>query len=91
VTALSDGSLWTLKFNDHKERFVHLFPARSSPHTFRVRSNTLKSAILYLILLGNDYVTEEGLNRARALMGLSPVKEVAETEAVTQMIEVLRS
>jgi hypothetical protein len=72
-------------------RFVHIFPARLSPHTFRVKSNTIKSAILYLILIGKDYVTEEDLNKARALTGLSPVKEVEDTEAVIEMIEVLRS
>jgi len=91
VTTISDGSQWTLKFHDSEKRFVHIFPARQSPHTFRVKSNTLKSAILYLVLIGKDFVTEDDLNRARALTGLSPVKEVADTEAVTEMIEMLRS
>jgi hypothetical protein len=35
-------------------------------------------------------VTEEDLNSARALIGLSPIKEVADTEAITEMIEILR-
>ncbi len=91
VTELSDGSIWTLKFHDNDKRFVHIFPARLSSLTFRVKSNTLKSAILYLILIGKDYVTGKDLNKARALMGLSPVKNLADTEAVTEMIEVLRS
>ena len=91
ITTISDGSQWTLKFHDSEKRFVHIFPARQSPHTFRVKSNTLKSAILYLVLIGKDFVTEDDLNRARALTGLSPVKEVADTEAVTEMIEILRS
>lgn len=91
VTSISDGSIWTLKFNEDKKRFVHLFPARSGPYTFRVKANTLKSAILYLVLIGKDYVTEEDLNKARALMGLPPVKVITDTEAVTEMIEVLRS
>ena len=57
IILLSDGSQWTLKFKDNKFRFVHLFPARNSKFTFRVKSNTLKSALLYLILIGKDYIT----------------------------------
>jgi len=91
IISLSDGSQWVLKYYDHEKRYVHIFPARSSPHTFRIKSNTLKSAILYVIHIGKDFITEDDLNRARALAGLSPVKEVADTEAVAEMIEVLRS
>jgi len=88
---LSDNSNWTLKYHESENRYVHLFPARSSPHTFRVKANTLKSAILYIIIYGKDYVTEEDLNRARALVNLSPIREVAETEAISEMIEILRN
>jgi hypothetical protein len=51
----------------------------------------LKSAILYVIFIGKDFVNEDDLNTARALAGLSPVKEVADTEAVMEMIEILRT
>jgi hypothetical protein len=88
---LSDSSQWTLKYHNSESRHVHIFPARSSPHSFRVKANTLKSAVLYIILIGKDYVTEDDLNTARALAGLSPVKEVSDAEAVTEMIEILRS
>jgi len=91
ITSLSDSSQWTLKYHDNKTRFVHVFPARLSPHTFRIKANTLKSAILYLVLIGKDYVSEDDLNKARALAGLSPIREVADAEAVTEMIEILRN
>jgi hypothetical protein len=91
VAVLSDYSQWILKYRNSTTRFVHIFPARSSPHTFRVKANTLKSAILYLSLEGKDFVTENDVNRARALAGLSPVKDIAETEAISEMIEILRS
>jgi DNA-binding ferritin-like protein (Dps family) len=90
IVTLSDASQWMLKYYNHDTRFVHIFPARSSPHSFRVKANTLKSAILYIIIFGKDYVSDEDLNAARALMGLPPVKEVADAEAVTEMIEILR-
>lgn len=90
IISLSDSSQWTLKYHKSDTRYVHIFPARSSPHSFRVKANTLKSAILYIIIIGKDYVTEDDLNTARAQAGLSPVKEVADAEAVTEMIEILR-
>ncbi len=90
IISLSDTSNWILKYNDNEKRYVHIFPARLSPFTFRIKSNTLRSAILYLILAGKDYVTRDDLNRARAMAGLPPVKDVAETEAVTEMIDILR-
>lgn len=90
IVSFSDTSQWTMKYYENEKRYVHIFPARSSPFTFRVKANTLKSAILYLIISGKDYVTEDDLNRARAMTGLSPVKDVAETEAVTEMIDIIR-
>src|SRR5664279_93390 len=49
ITTLSDGSQWTLKYHNDHQRFIHLFPARNSPYTFRVKANTLKSALIYNI------------------------------------------
>ena len=88
---LSDRSVWTLKYHSDEKRFVHLFPARLSPHSFRVKANTLKSAILYYILIGKDFISCDDLNRARKYLGLSPVKDTAEAEAITEMIEILRN
>jgi hypothetical protein len=91
IIPLSDNSRWTLKYHGSDSRYVHIFPARSSPHSFRIKANTIKSAILYIIIIGKDFVSEDDLNAARALAGLSPVKEVADAEAVTEMIEILRN
>lgn len=91
IISLSDGSQWTLKYYDNNLRFVHIFPARGSRHTFRVKSNTLKSALLYYILIGKDFITGDDLNRVRPLLGLSPIKDPVDTEAITEMIEILRN
>ena len=90
IITLSDTSQWTLKYHNHETRYIHIFPARSSPHSFRIKANTLKSAILYIIIFGKDYVSDDDLNAARALAGLSPVRETADAEAVMEMIEILR-
>jgi hypothetical protein len=88
---LYDDSQWVLKYFENEIRYVHSFPSRYSPHSFRIKANTLKSAILYIIFIGKDYVTEYSLNLARAESGLSPVKDVFDTEAITEMIEILRA
>jgi hypothetical protein len=90
IISLSDSSQWTLKYYENETRYVHLFPARHSPHSFRVKSNTLKSAILYQIFIGKDLITENDLNKARAVAGLSPLKDLVDAEAITEMIEILR-
>ena len=90
IISISDGSQWTLKYHDNQVRFVHVFPARNSQCGFRVKSNTLKSAMIYYILIGKDLVTGKDLNRVRPLLGLSPVKDTIDTEAILEMIEILR-
>ena len=91
IIMLSDGSEWTLKYRNNSLRFVHIFPARGSRYSFRIKSNTLKSALLYYIKIGKDYITGDDLNSVRPLLGLSPVKDPIDTEAITEMIEILRN
>jgi len=90
IISLSDSSQWILKYHDDRTRYVHLFPVRKSPHSFRIKASTLKSAILYYIITGKDFISREDLNKARELLELSPVKNSAETNAITKMIEILR-
>jgi hypothetical protein len=90
VISISDSSQWTLKYFDHEIRYMHLFPARYSPHSFRIKANSLKSAILYQVFIGKDLVTENDLNKARWFAGLSPLKDIVDAEAISEMIEILR-
>jgi hypothetical protein len=87
---LSDGSQWIMKYYNHELHWAHIFPARMSPHSFRIKANTLKSAILYQVFIGKDFISEEGLNSARAIGNLSPVKDIFDAEAITAMIELIR-
>ena len=91
TVTLQDTSQWVVKFYNHETRWVHIFPARMSPHSLRIKANTLKSAILYQVFVGRDFISEEGLNIARAIGNLSPVKDIFEANAITGMIEILRS
>ena len=87
---LSDTSIWMFKYHDASYRYVHLFPARMSPFSFRVKANTLKTAILYYLIEGKDFISSKDLNKARKFLGLSPVKSPSEAESITKMIELLR-
>lgn len=91
IIALTDGSQWTLKYSSNHRRYLHIFPARFSQHTFRVKSNTIKSALIYYILIGKDMVTRDDLNKVRALLDLSPIKDIYETKAILEMIDILRA
>jgi len=51
----------------------------------------LKSAILYYIIIGKDYITGVRSEQGTYIVGLSPVKNPAEAEAITEMIEILRT
>jgi len=88
--SLSDDSQWTLKYHENSLKYIHIFPARDSRHTFRVKANTLKSALIYNILIGKDLVTSDDLNKVRPLLGLSPVNDSIDTKAILEMIEILR-
>jgi len=96
IISLSDGSQWTIKYHNDKLRYIHIFPARiysngSQPAgSLRIKSNTLKTAVLYNILIGKDYINKEDLNNVRIRLGLSPVKSTTDSGAVLEMIDILR-
>ena len=91
IISLSDSSQWILKCHTNKVRFVHIFPARNSQLTFRIKANTLKSAILFNIHSGKDFISTDEINMIRTLLNLSPIKESADMEAITEMTEILRN
>ncbi len=95
VVDLSDTSRFCLRASDEGEAFVHAHPARYSPHTFRIRPQTLKTAILAQYLArrdGRDPSDLAVLDEARSWIGLSPLGEVPEgiREAVGRLGAVLQ-
>ncbi|MFN8240653.1 MAG: hypothetical protein U0X39_07870 [Bacteroidales bacterium] len=90
IITIADDSEWVLKYEDTGNKYMHIFPARYSQHTIRVKANTLKTAIAYLVFSGKDYVSDEDLNLAREITGLSPLPDVYESEAITEMIALIR-
>lgn len=90
IAVLSDTSHWVMKYHNNNDRYIHIFPSRDGSHSFRVKANTLKTAILYNVIIGKDFITVSDLNKARTYLNLSPVKSTTEVDAIIEMIEILR-
>ncbi len=76
---LQDGSVWTLTFGRFTNRYVHIHPARYSLNSKRVRSTTLKVAILFSVLFMNKKTkfSLQNINFIRQdYFHLSPVKGI---------------
>jgi hypothetical protein len=86
---LTDGSEWTLKYFNNSDRYVHLFPARYSINSVRVKATSLKTAVFWLSQPSVNEINLENLNRVRFIAHLSPVKSLAEVKALTDMIALL--
>ncbi|PSL48119.1 hypothetical protein CLV51_102981 [Chitinophaga niastensis] len=86
---LSDSSRWVLRLAANKPQYIHLHPARYSPHTFRVKAATLKTALSYHVaqqhkLLKGNLL--EDINQLRSGLELSPIRTVAESK---QLLEIM--
>jgi hypothetical protein len=86
---LPDNSEWALKFFDHPDRFVHLFPARNSNISLRVKGTSLKTAILWFSQPGTHEINTNYLNQIRISANLSPVKSIEEANALANLIRLL--
>ncbi len=74
----SDKSIFTLRMIEDPKMFVHIHPGRYSPNTFRVKANTLKTAIVTEFLALSRQQSPYNLdlvNEARRILELSPVDE----------------
>lgn len=89
---LSDGSRWILLHGIEPGRYVHLHPARYSPHSLRVKATVLKTALACMVVLPEgtlpDLLT---LNHIRtSLLELSPVKDLEQCEHLWKVMGMLR-
>lgn len=88
---IEDQSGWTLRLGEKKDRYIHIHPSRYSPHTIRVRSSSLKSAILFCSLPDDE--TESILmkiNRIRKeFLNLPPLKNIKSGSALFDLVKIL--
>lgn len=94
VLALAeDRSRWVLRLGGDDERFVHIHPARASPHTRRVRANVLKTAILVLThtgIQGGNPLDIKIIDSVRRQLDLPPVGKLVADRGLAEVIQLLQ-
>ena len=91
--SLSDTSRWVLLPGTEPGRFVHLHPARYSPHSMRVKATVLKTALACLVVLpGGSLPGLSALNKIRKdILDLSPVKDLDSCEHLWEVMRMLKA
>jgi hypothetical protein len=91
--SLSDTSRWILLHGTEPGRYIHLHPARYSPHSMRVKATILKTAIACMVVHPDgthpDLMTLNHIRRN--ILGLSPVKDLAGCEHLWKVIAMLNA
>lgn len=89
---LSDTSRWILRLAADKDNYIHLHPGRYSPHTFRVKAAALKTALAWRMAKQHDLLTGnllEDLNYLRNGLRLSPLRNIAESSHILEIMSLL--
>jgi len=91
---LSDTSRWILRLAADKSCYIHLHPARYSPHTFRVKAAALKTALAWWIAKQRHVLTGDllkDLNDLRHGLRLSPLRNIAESSHILEIMSLLEA
>lgn len=87
---LSDSSRWILLHGIEPGRYIHLHPARYSPHSIRVKATVLKTALACMVILEGIQPDLEVLNHIRqSVLELSPVKDLEQCEHLWKVMKML--
>lgn len=90
IITLQDKSHWVLRIGDDNEKYIHIHPAKYSPHTVRVRAKTLKTAILVSVYEKNkkiDPLDLQLINKLRKeYLNEPPMKSVSPEMGLGEII-----
>jgi hypothetical protein len=93
LVKLKDKSVWTLRFSEEPNRYVHIHPGRYSPGTIRVKATTLKTAILILCFKQAGEIKSietDGVNFIRKkYLNEPPIKSFSNASRLGRMINLL--
>ncbi len=91
LVELKDKSIWTLRLGETRERYVHIHPARYSPHTIRVKATALKTVILILCLEGfgelKDIDTESVNIIRKKYLNEPPLKSLSKASGFMRLLD----
>ena len=93
---LADNSLWVIKKGDNTQRYIHIHPAKNSPHSIRVRATTLKTVLALNVkdekLLKDFSSNLAAVNETRTrYLGLSPVKKLEREKGIARLWSIFNS
>lgn len=93
TVTLSDASHWVLRKGNNEGSYIHIHPARYSPHTLRVTANVLKTVIACGVAMKQhimDEVNLQSMNHVRkTMLHLSPMKKLSVDSLMTRVMEML--
>lgn len=85
---LDDNSVWVLLMGNDLKQFVHIHPARYSPHSIRVKANSWKTVIAAQAFLDTEKSIDLNyLNQIRQELNLSPLKNIHSASALMALFE----
>jgi hypothetical protein len=84
---LSDTSRWILLYGTEPGKYIHLHPARYSPHSLRVKATILKTAMA--VIVSGVVPDLNAVNDIRRSLSLSPVKSLEQCEHLLEVLEML--
>jgi hypothetical protein len=91
LITLEDQSVWTLLWSGGTERYIHIHPARHSPHTLRVRGTVLKTVIMSCVYAALED-TQPGISLINQVrkehLDLSPVQYLNPEEGIGKMLRI---
>ena len=91
LLTLEDQSVWTLLWSGATERYIHIHPARYSPHTLRVRGTVLKTVIMSYACATVEHKQPDLslINQVRKeVLDLSPVQHLHPEEGLGKMLDI---
>lgn len=89
---LGDSSEWIIKPGNSSEIYIHIHPAKQSPHTLRVRASTLKTVVILMIknvsISAQMSENLEIVNNTRVeYLQLSPIKSLHQGKGILKLWE----
>jgi hypothetical protein len=90
ILGCMDGSRWTFRQGNEKNKYIHIHPARHSPHTTRVKASSLKTAVMALACANvhGTAMNVESINETRVrFLSLSPVKHLKKNQGIHKIVD----
>ncbi|MGE5682387.1 MAG: hypothetical protein ACM34K_16080 [Bacillota bacterium] len=87
---LPDHSFWTLREGTQHQRYIHIHPGRHTLYSIRIRSNTLKTAILASLVSkinNSDLLDLKIINNIRVkTLNLAPLKSIEKSNGLKELV-----